>query len=64
MSTMSRNWDLDALEKAYQQGYLRGLIGDTKDVCRYNGDVVKDSWEAGWSDGHEEYLNKQKSQSA
>jgi ribosome modulation factor len=61
---MSRNWNLDALEKAYQQGYFRGLIGDDMSSCRYSGDVVKDSWDAGWHDGNEAYLKKQKALTA
>ncbi|MBE02147.1 ribosome modulation factor [uncultured Marinobacter sp.] len=47
---MKLGWDVEALNKAYRQGYLAGSMGMGKDRCPYRGDVVVAAWEAGWED--------------
>lgn len=47
-----QRWTLDSLNKAYQQGYLHGLAGQTTEQCPYSNDVLIAAWEAGWDDGH------------
>jgi ribosome modulation factor len=47
----SMGWDLESLNKAYQQGYMAGVMGMTNSSCPYHGEVIKASWEAGWEDG-------------
>jgi len=46
-------WDVDALNKAYRQGYMAGSMGMDKTRCPYRGDVVIAAWEAGWDDAGE-----------
>ena len=43
-------WDVEALNKAYRQGYMAANIGMDKSRCPYRGDVVIAAWEAGWDD--------------
>ncbi|MDX5298807.1 MAG: hypothetical protein LPK85_07635 [Gammaproteobacteria bacterium] len=46
-------WDLDTLNKAYQQGYMAGSMGMDRARCPYRGEVVVAAWESGWEDGAE-----------
>ena len=39
-------WDVEALNKAYRQGYMAANMGMDKSRCPYRGDVVI----AGWDD--------------
>ncbi len=48
------NWSIDALNKAYRQGYLFGLSGEPERACPYQSEVIAAAWEAGWSDGHQQ----------
>ncbi len=43
-------WDVEALNKAYRQGYMAASVGMDKTRCPYRGDVVIAAWEAGWDD--------------
>lgn len=43
-------WDVEALNKAYRQGYMASNMGMDKSRCPYRGDVVIAAWEAGWDD--------------
>ncbi|HLV78136.1 MAG TPA: hypothetical protein VKY53_09460 [Marinobacter sp.] len=43
-------WDVEALNKAYRQGYLAGSMAMGKSRCPYRGEVVIAAWEAGWDD--------------
>ena len=43
-------WDVEALNKAYRQGYMAASMGFEKTRCPYRGDVVIAAWEAGWDD--------------
>ena len=43
-------WDVEALNKAYRQGYMAATMGMEKTRCPYRGDVVIAAWEAGWDD--------------
>ena len=43
-------WDVEALNKAYRQGYMAANMGMDKSRCPYRGDVVIAAWEAGWDD--------------
>ena len=52
-SDLSLNWNLLTLNKAYQQGYMAGILGMDPGKCPYRGDVVIAAWEAGWEDGKE-----------
>ena len=47
-----QHWTLATLNKAYQQGYLNGLAGQSTEDCPYTDDVLIAAWEAGWDDGH------------
>lgn len=51
--TTAINWNLDTLNKAYQQGYMAGTLGIERVKCPYRGDVVIAAWEAGWEDGRD-----------
>jgi len=44
-------WDIDSLNKAYQQGYMAGVMGMDNRDCPYTGEIVEAAWEAGWEDG-------------
>lgn len=46
-------WDVEALNKAYRQGYMAGEMGMEKSRCPYRGDVIIAAWEAGWDDAGE-----------
>lgn len=52
---MARNrelgWDLESLNKAYQQGHMAALIHMAPAHCPYQTEVVRAAWEAGWEDG-------------
>ena len=43
-------WDVEALNKAYRQGYMSANMGMDKSRCPYRGEVVIAAWEAGWDD--------------
>ncbi len=43
-------WEVEALNKAYRQGYMAASMGMDKARCPYRGDVVIAAWEAGWDD--------------
>jgi len=43
-------WDVEALNKAYRQGYMAGSMGMDKTRCPYRGEVIIAAWEAGWDD--------------
>lgn len=47
-------WDVEALNKAYQQGYISATVHMTIEQCPYRGEVVIAAWEAGWEDGRAE----------
>ena len=47
----NQNWSIETLNKAYRQGYMFGLSGETQDSCPYKSDVIAAAWEAGWNDG-------------
>ena len=47
----SLSWDIESLNKAYQQGYMAGVMGADMHQCPYQTDVVQAAWEAGWEDG-------------
>ncbi|KEF30210.1 MAG: hypothetical protein EP339_11745 [Gammaproteobacteria bacterium] len=47
---MKLGWDVEALNKAYRQGYMAASMGMDKARCPYRGDVVIAAWEAGWDD--------------
>ena len=48
------NWNLNTLNKAYQQGHMAGTLGIDRLKCPYRGEVVVAAWEAGWEDGREQ----------
>ncbi len=50
---LSLNWNLETLNKAYQQGYMAGVLGMDRIKCPYRGDVAIAAWEAGWEDGQQ-----------
>ncbi len=47
-----QNWSIEALNKAYRQGYMFGLSGEPAKACPYQSEVIAAAWEAGWSDGN------------
>ncbi|MBW7472217.1 ribosome modulation factor [Marinobacter sp. M216] len=47
---MKLGWDVEALNKAYRQGYMAASMGMDKTRCPYRGEVVIAAWEAGWDD--------------
>lgn len=51
-------WDVEALNKAYRQGYMAASMGMNKTHCPYRGDVVVAAWEAGWDDADEVILKE------
>ncbi|OZB14275.1 MAG: hypothetical protein B7X58_08170 [Marinobacter sp. 34-60-7] len=46
-------WDVEALNKAYRQGYMAATMSMDKSRCPYQGEVVVAAWEAGWDDACE-----------
>lgn len=48
-----RDWSLESLNKAYQQGYMAGLTGSQSNQPTLP-DVLAAAWEAGWDDGLEQ----------
>lgn len=56
-----RQWSLESLNKAYQQGYMAGLTGQPGSQQPYTAEVPGAAWEAGWDDGHEQLVRQQKS---
>ncbi len=46
-----QNWNIEALNKAYRQGYLFGLSGEPLTACPFHSEVIAAAWEAGWTDG-------------
>ena len=55
-----RDWSLESLNKAYQQGYMAGLTGSQSTQPALP-DVLAAAWEAGWDDGRAQYRLAQKS---
>ncbi|WP_339080449.1 ribosome modulation factor [Pseudomonas sp. TMP9] len=51
----NQSWSLESLNKAYQQGYMAGMTGQTNTPRALAADVLVAAWEAGWDDGHEQY---------
>jgi ribosome modulation factor len=49
------HWSLESLNKAYQQGYMAGLTGQTNTAQALAADVLSAAWEAGWDDGNEQF---------
>jgi len=49
-----QNWSIDTLNKAYRQGYMFGLSGESRQQCPYQSDVIAAAWEAGWLDGSDQ----------
>lgn len=47
-------WDVEALNKAYRQGYMSAKMHMTRERCPYRGEVIIAAWEAGWEDGQVE----------
>jgi ribosome modulation factor len=50
-----QHWSLESLNKAYQQGYMAGLTGQSSSAHKQGADVLQAAWEAGWDDGHEQF---------
>ncbi|MCY1279765.1 hypothetical protein D9M68_222900 [compost metagenome] len=50
-----RQWSLESLNKAYQQGYMAGLTGQLRSQQPHSAEVLAAAWEAGWDDGDEQY---------
>ncbi|MBA54642.1 MAG: RND transporter [Pseudomonadales bacterium] len=48
------------LDEAYELGHREGLKGDVPRVSPFELEVLSASWEAGWDDGHEEFLANNK----
>lgn len=46
-------WDVEALNKAYRQGFMAATMNMEKSRCPYQGEVVVAAWEAGWDDADE-----------
>ena len=46
-----QNWNIETLNKAYRQGYLFGVSGESINNCPYRSEVIAAAWEAGWMDG-------------
>ena len=55
-----QHWSLESLNKAYQQGYMAGLTGQTNIPRALAADVLIAAWEAGWDDGNEQYALHQR----
>ncbi|PCJ40540.1 MAG: ribosome modulation factor [Moraxellaceae bacterium] len=49
-----QEWSIDTLNKAYRQGYMFGLSGESSEQCPYKSDVIAAAWEAGWYDGRDQ----------
>jgi ribosome modulation factor len=49
------SWSLDALNKAYQQGFMVGLSGENNNECSFVDDILAAAWESGLEDGLEQY---------
>ena len=49
-----QEWSIDALNKAYRQGYTFGLSGTNLQQCPFKSEVIASAWEAGWHDGHDQ----------
>lgn len=58
---VAAKWSLDSLTKAYQQGYMAGLTGRTRQHQPYRDDIPAAAWEAGWDDGFEQARKQQRS---
>ena len=63
-SADDRDWSLESLNKAYQQGYMAGLTCQPAHAQRYPAEVLAAAWEAGWDDGHEQFSLQQQRRSA
>lgn len=47
-------WNVEALDKAYRQGFMHGLAGESRHAP-YRVEIVTAAWEAGYDDGHEHF---------
>ena len=59
-ASTKREWSLESLNKAYQQGYMAGLTGQPYTRRPYAAEIPAAAWEAGWLDGHEQFRLQQK----
>ena len=50
---ISLSWNIDSLNQAYKQGYMAGVMGNSRDRRPAMSEVVLAAWEAGWEDGNE-----------
>jgi len=64
MELVENQWDLESLEKAYRHGFMAGMIGKTLESCSYRAEMIVNAWEAGWSDGKEQFDIKEASKHA
>ncbi len=55
---MKLGWEVEALNKAYRQGYMAASMGMDKTRCPYRGEVVIAAWEAGWDDADQAAQNE------
>ncbi len=58
------HWSLESLNKAYQQGYMVGMTGQSQTLLPYSEAVPAAAWEAGWDDGHEQFELRRPQKSA
>ena len=50
----NNEWNVDTLDKAYRQGFMHGLAGESRHAP-YRVEIVTAAWEAGYDDGYEHY---------
>ena len=53
-TSIDNQWNVEALDKAYRQGFMHGLAGERRHAP-YKVEIVTAAWEAGYDDGHEHY---------
>jgi len=53
--TLNDEQSLDALNKAYQQGYMNGLAGIEELRNPHTDDILAAAWESGHEDGYEKH---------
>jgi len=56
-------WNVEALDKAYRQGFMHGLAGESRHAP-YREEIVIAAWEAGFDDGYEHYQESLKRENA
>ena len=47
----SAGWQIETLDKAYDQGLMAGSLGMTAKKCPYASEVASAAWQAGFEDG-------------